>query len=867
MELSYLRYELTDGYIHNWLVAGPQRIPVSGSDCDDACAWGEPDAAASTATDSGVTEMPAEWPRFARHRVMIGDYEGTWVYLRTQEDHFVDLSEVVPTRQLLRAWAYTQVELPAAQDVTLSLTAYGPADLWVNDVHVVHHEAIHPGAETASFDIPFSAGRNAILIRFESEALGACTYAVALHVASADPRTGAVPPKGAAVLIPTTIAPVKRRRELERTFEAANLSQTVFERLDHINLDFDPVIGRWARGFAIDLQTLEGQTYAETEVGDRPSKPDEATLGPAFSYPERFYQAVLLPTKEEYVYGQMWATRTLPLWALNNNRYSDTAYGELVERRSEALKQAARYPDDVFAEMAKMALRWWSVLEQPVLLRTVERVKAREVGSVRMLLGLLGIVTRFAAAPEFPAALKTPLEDAILGYEYAGLAEERCSDSARAAEADELLLSTCAILAGQRFAEHVFPGSDKPGTWVRELGERGAMAWLRRRASGGLAAWDSGHVYAEVIAALIHLVEFAESQELFEMATALLDKMLFGIALNSIQGVFGSTRGVAEVPDLLHGMLEPTSGISRLMWGMGAFNSRTMGYVSLACAETYGFPLLIQDIAGVLPDELWSRERHAPVRMVDQAEAQADAVDKVMYRTPDYMLSSAQDHQPGKPGTNEHVWQATLGRAAIVFTNHPVCSSLGEAWVPNYWRGNGVLPRVAQWKDVLVAVYALPEDDWMGFTHAYFPTYAFDAYTLRGGWAFAQKGEGYLALTAAQGVALLETGMHAGHELRSYGHQNVWLCHMGRAAQDGTFLEFQEAILGHAPTFEELAVRIATLRGDELAFGWEGALMLNGAEEPISGFSHYDSSYGFATWPAEDMIIKVGERALRLRLA
>ena len=64
---------------------------------------------------------------------------------------------------------------------------------------------------------------------------------------------------------------------------------------------------------------------------------------------------------------------------------------------------------------------------------------------------------------------------------------------------------------------------------------------------------------------------------------------------------------------------------------------------------------------------------------------------------------------------------------------------------PNFWHGNYVLPRVAQWKDVLVAIHKLPEDDWMGFTHAYFPVYAFDEYALRERrerpqWAFAQKG-------------------------------------------------------------------------------------------------------------------------------
>jgi hypothetical protein len=154
----------------------------------------------------------------------------------------------------------------------------------------------------------------------------------------------------------------------------------------------------------------------------------------------------------------------------------------------------------------------------------------------------------------------------------------------------------------------------------------------------------------------------------------------------------------------------------------------------------------------------------------------------------------------------------------------------------------------------------------MGFTHAYFPTYAFDAYALRDGWAFAQKGEGYVALTAAQGIALLETGIHARHELRSYGRRNVWLCQMGRAAQDGTFPEFQEAVLHRALTFGDLSVHYTSLRGDTLSFGWEGALLRDGEEEPIRGVRHFDSPYGVAELPAEEMIIAMEGRALRLHL-
>ena len=44
---------------------------------------------------------------------------------------------------------------------------------------------------------------------------------------------------------------------------------------------------------------------------------------------------------------------------------------------------------------------------------------------------------------------------------------------------------------------------------------------------------------------------------------------------------------------------------------------------------------------------------------------------KAIYKTPDYLLCSAQDFQPGQRSRGGQSWQATLGADAIVFVNHP----------------------------------------------------------------------------------------------------------------------------------------------------------------------------------------------------
>jgi hypothetical protein len=251
------------------------------------------------------------------------------------------------------------------------------------------------------------------------------------------------------------------------------------------------------------------------------------------------------------------------------------------------------------------------------------------------------------------------------------------------------------------------------------------------------------------------------------------------------------------------GRLFDTSGVSRLAWGIGSHNRYNAGTVSLACLT-------------------YRPSAHPEVRRrVEPASESPGAgerdTDIVTYQPPDYMLSSAQDYRAGERGNGEHVWQATLGPDALVFVTHPANASERAAHEVGFWCGNAVLPRVAQWKDALITVHRLPEDDWMGYTHAHFATHAFGEHALRDGWAFARVGDGYLALTAALGFELQRSGPSGYREQRSYGRENVWLVFMGRAETDGSFEAFQHAVLGLDVDFRVASVRACTPRGERLS--------------------------------------------------
>ncbi|MDI7277363.1 MAG: hypothetical protein QME94_15405, partial [Anaerolineae bacterium] len=728
MPISYACFDLANGFVHHWLVAGPQAISisdpgsVSGSDLRVAIARHH------YVPESGVTSLPVEPGPPGEGILKVGDYEGAWSYVRCREDHLAEHRAGLGTAHYLRSWAYVQLVSDALQPVTLRLATYGPADLWLNGNHIHRHEQFADACPRChDLDVDLQEGANEVLVRFEQVALGHCRHAVALQVRGRPPCSSA-PGVRVSVRLPTTIPDVDKRRRIERVLEAAYTDRDVYGRDDLVLVHW-PQDLTLAADTAVRLQAASGRIYAEAHL--RGAAGERATLRYPHEVPPGPYRLILMPRPDQYYEQHMRIRRELDIWALGDSAYAEAPHGAQAQRRQEALLHASRYEGSLFGEVARMALGRSSTVDAGTVLSAVRRVDRREEGSIRDLVALLGMLCRFGSDAGFPASLRQPLEECILGYRYR---PEPPDQDARCGAGDGhgLLSAAAEILAGQQFPGCTFRAEGLSGRQLRERGERLALSCLRERSAHGFADWGSPCGLADDLVALSHLVDLAQSDEVYDMAGVIMDKTLLTLALNSHKGVLGAAHRACRAPEVFGGLLGPTAGATRLLWGQGVYNHHLSTTVSLACVREYELPAIVAEIALSPLEEEWSRERH-----LSRSAGAAQEVNRVTYRTPDYMLSSAQDYRPGERGRAEHIWQATLGPAAVVFANHPACATDDEAHRPGFWVGNQVLPRVAQWKDVLIAIHNLPEGDWMGFTHAYFPTCAFDEHVLREGWAFA----------------------------------------------------------------------------------------------------------------------------------
>lgn len=223
-----------------------------------------------------------------------------------------------------------------------------------------------------------------------------------------------------------------------------------------------------------------------------------------------------------------------------------------------------------------------------------------------------------------------------------------------------------------------------------------------------------------------------------------------------------------------------------------------------------------------------------------------ETVSTYTYRTPDYQLSGAQDHQKGMNGLQEHIWQASLDPYAVVYTSSPGGISVQE--FTGGWK-----PRATLYKNVGIIQYdrdcQLPEIEliilFLGikpYTHAYFPSWAFDEVYTSGHWTFGAKDDSYVALYSFRPVQ-----WESDYELRSFGKRNAWIVELGSASEFGSFEAFMTAI-EDAPCFVLPLLRGYCIWYQSPSLGcvrvdWEGPLLVDGQEIDLGPYPRFENDY------------------------
>lgn len=247
----------------------------------------------------------------------------------------------------------------------------------------------------------------------------------------------------------------------------------------------------------------------------------------------------------------------------------------------------------------------------------------------------------------------------------------------------------------------------------------------------------------------------------------------------------------------------------------------------------------------------------------DMSRNNMDEVNLYTYRTPQYMLSTAQDYRKSYGGDQHHIWQATLDDEAVCFTTHP--GGYGLQAPDAYWHGNGFMPRAIQHRNVAVILYKTPRtpnvvlSQTLEFTHAFFPRDRFDSVIEKNGWLFGEKNGGYIALYSSNSYRWQKEGEYKGQEVIADGRSNAWLVEMGREGQYGSFEKFIEQITAASLNINGLKVCYESPSVGKVEASWSGVMKVAG--EPVStrDYPRYENPACQADFATNEIAVRLDE--------
>jgi len=221
------------------------------------------------------------------------------------------------------------------------------------------------------------------------------------------------------------------------------------------------------------------------------------------------------------------------------------------------------------------------------------------------------------ATQTFSPELLAHAKSAVLGFKYwpdePGI-DSMCSWT----ENHQILFATAGYLAGQLYSDEIFSNSGRTGREMMAIHRPRIDRWLEMRFKSGFSEWLSNVYYDEDWAPLLNLVDFAKDEELRKRARMVLDTTLFDMALNSFQGIFGSSHGRSYEQNKKWAALEGTTDTAKLLFGTGAFSAYdNMSVVFFVLSENYRMPKVLFEIA---QDQSMIENRQRMGHRVEDAE-------------------------------------------------------------------------------------------------------------------------------------------------------------------------------------------------------------------------------------------------------
>ncbi len=362
-------------------------------------------------------------------------------------------------------------------------------------------------------------------------------------------------------------------------------------------------------------------------------------------------------------------------------------------------------------------------------------------------------------------------------------------------ENHQVMLHASSRLVAALYPDGTFLRSGRAAADQAEVARKRLKDWFTVRERSGIHEFLAPAYNNETFLALVNLYDYDQDPDIRARAGRMMDHILSFSALHSFRGFTLGPNGRSYRQELLAPQLEGRSAIQSWYSPTAIFSPNTIS-TALAHSTYKGLPM----------DPLLQKD-------IERSDTMGGTV-VYLRRTKDYLLGTSTNPSavvqeeanpfkflaPGQSMYQHHLWEISLGGHARIFTQSPASHDEILDARPGYWVGEQSAPTIAASEGRVLAIYRLNPDSLVPFTHAWWPSAAFDEETVDGHWAFARKNEGYAALWCS--VPLVKySNVAQGCELRANSRESAWMGIASSQSEAGSFSEFKRKCLALTPVY------------------------------------------------------------------
>jgi len=389
-------------------------------------------------------------------------------------------------------------------------------------------------------------------------------------------------------------------------------------------------------------------------------------------------------------------------------------------------------------------------------------------------------------------------------------------------ENHSLLFYSCAMIVGKMYPDSYFPRAKMRGAQLSEFGRKLTLEWFDDVDEYGFEEFLSTVYMNVTIACLLNIIDYAD-EEISGRATRTVDKMLRMLASHTFKGAV-----IAPMGRVYRGVIYPCRQEAQALMNLVNPTVPTSfgeGWLSYYATSKYKIPA---DVVSLMDKEFnvsystgnamvklckthsycltsvqsprtdaFSRWRNCTLKQTNPIRGASHWYTKSFNER----FHGTTYFQPGVFGYQQHMWMAALSSEAVAFVNHPGSTCDESSMRPGYWYGNGVMPAIRQERELLGALYVIPDIHPIQFTHVFLPQCKFDYVTRSSHWVFARKADGCLALWSSGDLIRYDDEL-SNCELRVYGGKCAYLCLVGSTEDYGSFDGFRDKAISLSPLFD-----------------------------------------------------------------